>query len=86
MLAGGRDADEAKVRLYANDSLAHHDWLVAQGLTYKNTFIAERIVEPETDDCLIWSGSEEACRSARPRSRARAGTRRNGRAGAADRC
>ncbi|MGU7784603.1 FAD-dependent oxidoreductase [Burkholderia sp. PU8-34] len=60
MLAGGRDADEAKVRAYANESLAHHDWLVAQGLTYKNTFIAERIVEPETDDCLIWSGSEEA--------------------------
>ncbi|CAB5106336.1 putative FAD-binding component for oxidoreductase [Burkholderia cenocepacia] len=60
MLAGGRDADDAKVRLYANESLAHHDWLVAQGVTYKNTFIAERIVEPETDDCLIWSGSEEA--------------------------
>ncbi len=60
MLAGGCDADEAKVRLYADQSLAHHDWLVAQGLTYKNTFIAARIIEPETDDCLIWSGSEEA--------------------------
>ncbi|QBR02570.1 FAD-dependent oxidoreductase [Paraburkholderia pallida] len=60
MLAGGRDADEAKVRLYAEHSLAHHDWLVAQGLQYKNTFLSERMVEPETDDCLIWSGSEEA--------------------------
>ncbi|WP_179405060.1 FAD-dependent oxidoreductase [Burkholderia guangdongensis] len=60
MLAGGPDADDAKVRLYAEQSLAHHDWLVAQGVTYKNTFLPERMVEPETDDCLIWSGSEEA--------------------------
>jgi 3-oxo-5alpha-steroid 4-dehydrogenase len=29
-------------------------------LTYKNTFLPERMVEPETDDCLIWSRSEEA--------------------------
>lgn len=86
MLAGGRDADESKVRLYANESLAHHDWLVAHGLTYKNTFVAERIVEPETDDCLIWSGSEEAwpfSEAAKPCPR---GHTRNGRAGAADRC
>ncbi|MDN0073893.1 FAD-dependent oxidoreductase [Crenobacter sp. SG2303] len=60
MLAGGPDADEAKVRLYADHSLAHHDWLVAQGVPYKNTFLPQRMLEPETDDCLIWSGSEEA--------------------------
>ncbi|OAJ54480.1 FAD-dependent oxidoreductase [Paraburkholderia ginsengiterrae] len=60
MMAGGRDADEARVKLYAEESLAHHDWLVAQGVTYKNTFLPERMVEPVTDDCLIWSGSEEA--------------------------
>ena len=60
MMAGGRDADGAKARLYAGQSLAHHDWLVAQGVPYKNTFLPQRMVEPETDDCLIWSGSEEA--------------------------
>lgn len=60
MMAGGADADEAKVRLYAENSLAHHDWLVAQGVVYKNTFLPERMLEPVTDDCLIWSGSEEA--------------------------
>jgi 3-oxo-5alpha-steroid 4-dehydrogenase len=58
--AGGSDADTAKARLYAEQSLAHHDWLVAQGVPYKNTFLPQRMVEPETDDCLIWSGSEEA--------------------------
>lgn len=60
LMAGGPDADEARVRRYAENSLAHFDWLVAQGLKYKNSYIAERIVEPMTDDCLIWSGSEEA--------------------------
>ncbi|WP_153099554.1 FAD-dependent oxidoreductase [Paraburkholderia hayleyella] len=59
-LAGGADADLARIRLYAERSLEHHDWLVAQGLRYKNTFLPERMVEPETDDCLIWSGSEES--------------------------
>jgi succinate dehydrogenase/fumarate reductase flavoprotein subunit len=60
VMAGGPDADEAKARLYADHSLAHHDWLVAQGVPYKNTFLPQRMLEPETDDCLIWSGSEEA--------------------------
>lgn len=69
MMAGGPDADAAKVRAYAEGSLSHFEWLVAQGLVYKNSFIPQRIVEPFTDDCLIWSGSEEAwpfCESAKP--------------------
>ncbi len=60
LMAGGPDADAAKVRLYADHSLAHFEWMQAQGLVYKNSFIPQRIVEPFTDDCLIWSGSEEA--------------------------
>ncbi len=60
MMSGGPNADEAKVRLYADNSLKHFEWLVAQGVKYKNSFISERIIEPTTDDCLIWSGSEEA--------------------------
>jgi 3-oxo-5alpha-steroid 4-dehydrogenase len=60
LMAGGPNADAAKVRLYADNSVAHFEWLQTQGVVYKNSFIAEKIVEPETDDCLIWSGSEEA--------------------------
>ncbi|SER02997.1 Succinate dehydrogenase/fumarate reductase, flavoprotein subunit [Solimonas aquatica] len=60
LLAGGSDADAAKCRLYADNSLKHFEWLQAQGVVYKNSFIATRIIEPFTDDCLIWSGSEEA--------------------------
>ncbi|AXQ30240.1 FAD-dependent oxidoreductase [Solimonas sp. K1W22B-7] len=60
LMAGGPDADAAKVRAYAEGSLAHFEWMQAQGLVYKDSFIPQRIVEPFTDDCLIWSGSEEA--------------------------
>jgi succinate dehydrogenase/fumarate reductase flavoprotein subunit len=59
-MAGGPDADIAKVRLYAENSLAHFDWLKAQGVPYKGTFVPGKIIEPTTDDTLIWSGSEEA--------------------------
>jgi len=60
LMAGGPNADDDKVRLYADNSLAHYEWLTAQGVEYKNSYIAERTIEPSTDDCLIWSGSEEA--------------------------
>lgn len=58
--AGGPNADAAKARLYADNSLDHFHWLMAQGIEYRNSYIAERCIEPSTDDCLIWSGSEEA--------------------------
>jgi succinate dehydrogenase/fumarate reductase flavoprotein subunit len=60
VMVGGPNADAAKARLYADGSLGHFEWLQAQGVEYKNSFIAERCIEPATDDCLIWSGSEEA--------------------------
>jgi 3-oxo-5alpha-steroid 4-dehydrogenase len=60
VMAGGPNADEAKARLYAEESLAHFHWLCAQGVQYKTSYIPDKIVEPVTDDCLIWSGSEEA--------------------------
>ena len=59
-MAGGPAVDAAKVSFYARESLAHYEWLVAQGVPYKGTFLPGKIVEPETDDTLIWSGSEEA--------------------------
>ena len=59
-MAGGPDADSAKCDLYAAGSLDHFAWLKAQGVPYKGTFLPGKIIEPETDDTLIWSGSEEA--------------------------
>ncbi len=60
MMAGGPDANEAKVRQYADDALAHFHWLETQGVPYKRTFLAGKWTEPLTDDCLIWCGSEES--------------------------
>lgn len=60
LMAGGPDADKAKVSLYARESLNHFEWLKAQGVPYKGTYVPGKIIEPATDDTLIWSGSEEA--------------------------
>ena len=60
LMVGGPNADAAKARRYADHSLQHYTWLTEQGIEYKNSYIAERCIEPSTDDCLIWSGSEEA--------------------------
>lgn len=75
MLAGGPNADETRVRLYAENALAHYEWLVAQGIPFKGTFHASRTVEPFTDDTLVWSGSESAwpfCTQAKPAPRGHA--------------
>lgn len=60
MMAGGPDADADKVRLYAQNSVAHYEWIKAQGVPYKGNYLPGKIIEPADDGTLIWSGSEEA--------------------------
>src|SRR5258705_2656101 len=60
MLAGGPDADEARVRLYAEHALAHYHWLEQQGVRYRKTYLPGKRQAPGTGDCLIWSGNEDA--------------------------
>jgi succinate dehydrogenase/fumarate reductase flavoprotein subunit len=52
-------ADEAKVRAYVDGAVEHFDWLVEKGIPFKESFLDERVVEPLTDDCLIYSGNEK---------------------------
>lgn len=59
-MAGGPDADEERVRLYADHAMAHFDWLRAQGIRYRTTYLPGKRQAPGTGDCLIWSGSEDA--------------------------
>ena len=59
-MAGGPDADLERVRLYADRALEHLDWLRAQGIRYRDTYLPGKRVAPGTGDCLIWSGSEDA--------------------------
>lgn len=60
LMAGGPNADPAKVRAYVDGSLDHFAWMKAQGVKFKNSFLPGKVVEPQTDDCLIFSGSEQA--------------------------
>jgi len=58
MASCGASPDEAKIRLYCEGSVAHYEWLVAQGVPFKQTFYYGTSGEPPTDDGLVWSGSE----------------------------
>ena len=70
--AGGPCANEAKCDLYAAESLAHYDWLKAQGIPYRGNYLPGKHIEPTDDSTLIWSGSEAAqpfCGIAQPAPR-----------------
>jgi len=60
MMAAGPGADEARVKLYAEQAEAHFRWLQDQGVPYKGSFLPGKWLEPGTDDTLVWSGSEQA--------------------------
>jgi succinate dehydrogenase/fumarate reductase flavoprotein subunit len=59
LAACGPGVDEAKIRLYCEESVAHFDWLVAHGVPFKPSYYGEGSYTP-TDDCLSYSGSELA--------------------------
>jgi len=60
MAACGPGADEAKVRLYCDESVDHYHWLVGRGVPFKAGFYPEPGLEPPTDDALVYSGGEDA--------------------------
>jgi 3-oxo-5alpha-steroid 4-dehydrogenase len=68
----GDAPDLAKIDRYCEHSVAHYDWLVAQGVPFKPSFYYGCSGEPPTDDGLVWSGSERAqpfCDVAKPAPR-----------------
>lgn len=68
----GRACDEEKLRLYCEGSVEHYEWLVAQGVPFKQTYYHGTSGEPPTDDGLVWSGSEKVapfCDIAKPAPR-----------------
>jgi 3-oxo-5alpha-steroid 4-dehydrogenase len=54
----GPGRDDTKLAAYCDGSVEHFDWLVAQGMPYKETYYYGQSGEPPTDDGLVWSGSE----------------------------
>jgi succinate dehydrogenase/fumarate reductase flavoprotein subunit len=60
IMASADDPDEEKVRLFCDGSLDHFQWLVDQGVPFKDSIYPDRTPEQPNDDCLIWSGNEKA--------------------------
>ncbi|NKY31542.1 FAD-dependent oxidoreductase [Nocardia speluncae] len=60
MAALGPGADEVKIRDYCQGSVEHFDWLVAQGVPFKEEFWGEPGWEPPADQGLMFSGGENA--------------------------
>ncbi len=54
------DPDPEKFRRYAEGSVAHFDWLVRQGVPFKDAMHEHRVTQPDNDDCLFWSGNEKS--------------------------
>src|SRR5262245_18779321 len=72
LMAVTPEPDEAKIRLYCQESVAHFDWLVARGVPFKDSYHRQKNVLQMTDECLIESGNEAAwpyCEIARPAAR-----------------
>lgn len=59
-LAAGARADPEKVRRYCEDSVAHFEWLCAQGVEFNESFVQAKTTHPFGDDCLFYSGNELA--------------------------
>jgi len=61
MLAAlGPGADEAKISEYCDGSVEHYEWLVANGVVFKESFWGEPGWEIPGDDGLMFSGGENA--------------------------
>jgi len=58
--AAGPTSDPEKVRLYCENSLDHFDFFTSIGVEFKDSHYAEKVIWPPTDDCLIYSGNEQA--------------------------
>ncbi len=58
--ASADDPDPEKFRLYAEDSVAHFDWLESLGVPFNDSIHEARTNMQQSDECLLWSGNEKA--------------------------
>jgi 3-oxo-5alpha-steroid 4-dehydrogenase len=57
MASCGPEPDEARIRVYCEESAAHYDWLVDLGVPFKAEFYPERMLSPG-EEGLTYSGNE----------------------------
>jgi succinate dehydrogenase/fumarate reductase flavoprotein subunit len=60
LMANTPNPEPAKIRLYADNSVAHFNWLSDMGVPFNDGFYKKKHFEQPTDECLIWSGNEKA--------------------------
>lgn len=60
LAASGPDADQAKIKLYCDESLQHFDWLIAQGVEFKHEYYAEKHTNTPNEAALMMTGNEDA--------------------------
>ncbi|MFF0814195.1 FAD-dependent oxidoreductase [Rhodococcus sp. NPDC003318] len=60
MAALGPGADEEKITDYCNGSVDHYNWLVENGVPFKESFYGQPGWETPFDDGLMYSGGENA--------------------------
>ncbi len=66
LLACGPGVDPAKARLYCDESVDHHDWLVDHGVEFKPELFPEPDIQPATDAGLGFTGGEDTWPFAAP--------------------
>lgn len=59
LMAASSDPSPEKLRLYADGSVAHFDWLERQGIPFERSYFPEKAVAQPGTDCLIWTGNEK---------------------------
>ncbi len=60
MAACGPEPDEAKIRLFSDESVDHYHWLVDQGVPFEGGFSPEPGIEAPGLETLCYSGGEDA--------------------------
>jgi succinate dehydrogenase/fumarate reductase flavoprotein subunit len=59
-LAAGAGADPERIALYCEHSVEHFRWFQDLGIEYAESFLDDKVTHPLTEDCLMYSGNEEA--------------------------
>lgn len=59
LMAVSADADQDKIRLFSDNSVAHFEWLERQGIPFERSYYPHKAVLQPGPECLIWTGNEK---------------------------
>lgn len=59
LAAASIDPEPERIKLYAEASVDHFDWLERQGIPFDRSYFPEKAVAQPGPECLIWTGNEK---------------------------